>query len=167
MFTYCHLLPICNFTVHIHYLNPSSNVICYSIPNKMSLNSWFRDINSSCMSYTNSVFITEAVWMRDQYMKWLESVQFVPCCNHGNWPEKMKVHYGNISKRSLFCFQSPIVGQHFTSDGTQTILIRRIRSLLVLVSLRVLLAIKVWYNNASFILWTSTKKRDGVLKFCQ
>ena len=40
----------------------------------------------------------------------LECARFVHRCNRGNWPEWMKGHHVNITKRGLSRGRSPIVG---------------------------------------------------------
>ncbi|KAF7243707.1 hypothetical protein EYD10_10102, partial [Varanus komodoensis] len=40
----------------------------------------------------------------------LECARFVHRCNRGNWPEWMKGHHVNITKKGLSRGRSPIVG---------------------------------------------------------
>ena len=123
----------------------SSDVTTCSKDGRYS-NSWFRDICSSCKTKL-TVFITETVLMRDRHMKW--KARFVHCCNHGNWPEKMKVNYTNTSKRTLLSFQSHVVSEHVTSNWTEMKPVSRITSLLV--SSGELLGIIKCYSCGSFI----------------
>lgn len=78
-------------------------------PHSQNLLSLRRSMGVAIFVASTSCFRQEAPVVARASL-FLECARFVHRCNRGNWPEWMKGHHVNITKRGLSRGRSPVVG---------------------------------------------------------